>query len=615
LIGRRPDIDGLRAIAVLSVLLFHAGLSTFSGGFVGVDVFFVISGYLITGIIVEDCRKSRFSFVTFYTKRIRRIFPALILVLIATLVAGWFFLLPSDFAAVAKQALAGSFFVPNFLFWNEAGYFDKAAELKPLLHLWSLGIEEQFYFIWPAAIYLVVRNQRSLISFLLAITIGSFAYCVFKTIYDPVFAFYIPLTRIWELSLGALVAVANRTPSSERMRSLLSAGGLTVIGVAVLTFSQKAQFPGALAAIPTLGAAAVIWAGEDNKVSRNLLAAKPVSYIGLVSYPLYLWHWPIISFSHLLDWQLRIRTIFAVSLVLAVLTYELIEKTAHRIDPRRISRVLVPGMITAAAISLPVIINGGFYNRYPADVVSILKTMHYDYGPDGRFYECWLVDERARQDFPPECTSPNRSGGILIVGDSHAARIYPGIARILKDAPVWQITRSSCLPMGGRPLCDQTRDYALKIASEQKPKYVILYAAWSNYSSNWDKNSKLGNSLGLVIDKFSKAGSQVIVLGPAPKWEKPLPLLAFKAWGKTGKVPSRARDVETVIHSIDLQIREIAEIRGAWFISVNDHLCNERGCLVHVPSDPGALISWDTGASHDIGCCVHLQHDRRIDKA
>lgn len=590
----RPDIDGLRAIAVLSVLLFHAGYPAFSGGFVGVDVFFVISGYLITGFILNDQNQSLTAHLKdFYARRIRRIFPALIVVIAASLVAGWFWLLPPDYVALAKQALAGAFFVPNFLFWSEAGYFDKVAELKPLLHLWSLGIEEQFYLVWPIAIF-TIKRTRLLRPFLFVVTIASFAYCVYLTASDPNSAYYLPFSRMWELTIGGLIAAISFRSSNTLVNNALSVFGLSAILWSVVAISPSDPFPGAIAAIPTLGAAALIWSGPSTFIASRLLSIKPAIYIGLISYPLYLWHWPLLSFARQLGWPISTWMVLAASVALASITYEFIERPLKSGRFRPFPFPLLAGMGMVAACGFAVVISAGVYWRYPIDSASILKTLSYDYGPDGRLYECWLVDEKGSQQYPPECTSPNGKDGILIVGDSHAARLYPGLLKAFPNNPVWQITRSGCLPLGGSSLCNQTRDYALQIAKQQHPKYVILFAAWLNHSEDWSGAAPLGKMLASTIEQFVSTGTHVVVLGPAPIWKPSLPQVAYNEQQKSGKVPFRiqtGRDVSAV----DREIQDIATRNGAAFVSVNDTLCNDLGCLVRSPSAPDLLTSWDYG--------------------
>ncbi len=579
---------------MVSVLLFHAGYSHFAGGFVGVDVFFVISGYLITGIIVKDRSSTLFEHLKdFYTRRIRRIFPALLTVLAASLAAGWFLLLPADYEALARQALAGALFVPNFLFWSEAGYFDKAAELKPLLHLWSLGIEEQFYLLWPVVVYYAKRS-RFLTLILTAITAVSFACCIYLTATDPTSAFYLPHARVWELSVGGLLATTVIKPN-PRAATVASTLGLLALLVSVFTFKPGAHFPGALAAIPVLGTAALIWSGPSTIVAVRLLSLRPIVYAGLISYPLYLWHWPIISLIRQSGWSVPRSGILLLSAILAALTYELIERRIRHTRASTTSISLLSAMAASAMMALFVVISQGFYSRYPADVASILKTMKYDYGPDARLYECWLVDEKGPQQFPPSCTEPRGANGLLIVGDSHAARLYPGLARTLDGSPVWQVTTSSCLPSGGSSLCNRTRDYAIKIAAEQKPRTVVLFAAWVNYSSDWSYQTERARSLGATIDRFTMTGTRVIVLGPAPIWNPSLPVAAFRHWKDTNSIPGRLVPADDRVLIVGDQIRDVSERHGANYISVRDLLCVESNCVVHAPGKPGDLISWDYG--------------------
>lgn len=588
----RPDVDGLRAVAVTSVLLFHAGYQGFSGGFVGVDVFFVISGYVITRTILRDIREARFSFQEFYARRVRRIFPALLLVIVVTLVAGWFLLVPEKYEVLAREAVAGALFVPNLLFWNEAGYFDKAAESKPLLHLWSLGIEEQFYLVWPAAVLLFARRERALIGFFFIVAITSFAFCIYLTAVDHVAAFYLPLSRVWELSLGGIASVLRWEPASPKVRSWLLMAGLAAIGAAVLRLAPGPKFPGAWAAIPTLGAAIVIWSGRNNtSLPGRLLASKPVAYVGLISYPLYLWHWPLIVVARP---SIPVFGLLALSVILAILSYELFEKKLRKARPRMVARPLLAGMVVATVVSFAIVAAEGVYSRYPPEVASILRK--YDYGEDARLYTCWLVDERGPQSYAPECTAPTLDGGILIVGDSHAARLYPGLRNTLANAAIWQITRSACSPSWGNSSpCGRTWDYALEIAKRQRPRLVILFASWLFYAIDWHENTAIAASLGSIIDRFVSTGAKVIVLGPAPVWKQPVPDIAYGEWRRTGHVPDRLNDVDPTVGVVDQQIRSIAQSHGARFVSVSDLLCDDVGCLVHPPGDPARLMSWDTG--------------------
>ena len=349
----RPDIDGLRGVAVLLVVAFHAAPAWFPGGFIGVDIFFVISGYLITKIILEQIKAQRFSLTQFYSRRIRRILPALILVVAITYVAGAFLLLRDEFQHLSHHTLAAAGFASNFLLWTESGYFDSAAEIKPLLHLWSLSIEEQFYILWPALI-LVAAKLRLRIELLTgALIIGSLSWGIFAISRDPVAAFYSPQTRVWELLIGALLATLALNQAAQKTSGIESKMhgqlpnysallGLSLIVASTIWLNSKSAFPGALALAPVLGAALLISnTTAPSWVNRALLAARILVWFGKISFPLYLWHWPLLSYARILENQtpsLPIRIgLVCVSILLAWATYKWIE-TPIRYGPQQNSK-------------------------------------------------------------------------------------------------------------------------------------------------------------------------------------------------------------------------------------------------------------------------------------
>jgi peptidoglycan/LPS O-acetylase OafA/YrhL len=332
----RADIDGLRAVAVLAVVGYHAFPDWCRGGFVGVDVFFVISGYLISTIIMRGLQQHRFLLHEFYARRVRRIFPALALVLAASFALGWFTLLPHEYAQLGKHVAGGAGFISNFVLWAEAGYFDGAAELKPLLHLWSLGVEEQYYILWPLLLFLAWRRRFGVLGLTLSILVGSFALNVAVVGTDPVAAFYSPATRFWELMVGSSLAyVALARPNiidstAGTWRNAAAFSGAALIVVAVLGLHARMAFSGYWAALPTLGALLIIAAGPEAWINRQLLAHPAAVFIGLISYPLYLWHWPSLSFVRILalgenNVPTRLGAI-AASIVAAWLTYRLLER-------------------------------------------------------------------------------------------------------------------------------------------------------------------------------------------------------------------------------------------------------------------------------------------------
>ena len=334
----RADIDGLRALAVASVIAFHAFPTVFPGGLIGVDVFFVISGFLITGIILDGLQKDAFSFAEFYRRRIRRIFPSLIVVLAASMIAGWFLLLPDEFTRLGKHVVASAAFIQNFILWGESGYFDKAAATKPLLHLWSLGVEEQFYIVWPLLLLAAGRLRLSkswLVGSILAI---SFIVSLIYARQDSTLAFYSPVTRFWELMTGGMLAVVagqNRYgKASSGARNLggniKSIVGLVAIALPICVLDDKSLFPGWWALLPTVGCYLVLSAGPEAWCNRIVLSWRPLVWLGLISYPLYLWHWPLLSFmtiaeSRIPSVEARIGAVL-ISVALAWATYRFVNR-------------------------------------------------------------------------------------------------------------------------------------------------------------------------------------------------------------------------------------------------------------------------------------------------
>lgn len=320
----RPDIDGLRAIAVLAVVIFHAFPSALRGGFIGVDIFFVISGFLISTIIYESVKNETFSFKDFYSRRIRRIFPALLVVITVTFLFGFFILFADEFSALGKLVAAGIGFVANLVLWSEAGYFDAATETKPLLHLWSLGIEEQFYIIWPLLLIFAWKRKISLLIVTMIVLLASFSFNILNIKTDPVATFYSPLTRIWELLFGSVLAWImvfkkdafanfnfkinkqlsrykpfNNAEEGNIFANILSTFGIVLFIIGFVEITKESFFPGYWALVPVLGTVMIIMAGPEAWINKKILSSKIAVWFGLISFPLYLWHWPILSYGRI----------------------------------------------------------------------------------------------------------------------------------------------------------------------------------------------------------------------------------------------------------------------------------------------------------------------------
>ena len=437
----RPDIDGLRAIAVLSIVVFHAFRSLAGGGFVGVDIFFVISGFLISKHIWEELDAGTFSIKTFYARRIRRIFPALSVVLLACVVMGWVILTPREYEQLGTHIVAGAAFLANIIFWKEAGYFDSAADTKPLLHLWSLGVEEQFYIVWPLCLVLIRRYTRHLGWALLGIVGVSLAYSMMLVRHDAVADFYSPLTRFWELALGAgLGYIALHKPAISLVgRSFISWVGLSLILSAVLLLHPGFAFPGAWALVPTVGTACMIYAGEDAWLNRKVLSLRLLVWVGLISYPLYLWHWPLLSFARIMESQtpaIEVRFwLVAASVALAWLTYKLLERPLRS---RPLSRntvvILCLTMFLLAAAGIIVAKSDGFKSRQFSMLNGDSSTIVLGSDRGNLQHECGLAE--TQKSIFQYCLSSGEPRYALL-GDSKGEALFYGLVRESKPDKQW----------------------------------------------------------------------------------------------------------------------------------------------------------------------------------
>lgn len=419
----RPEIDGLRSVAVLPVILFHAGLSSFSGGYVGVDVFFVISGYLITSILLNDIDGGRFSILRFYERRVRRILPALFLVMAVSVPAAMLLLRPNDLIDFAKSLIAVPLFLSNVLFWAERGYFDAATDLKPLVHTWSLAVEEQFYILYPPLLYLMARaalRWRALVfGGLFALSLAASWYLTrlhFET------GFYLPFSRAWELLSGAGAAVVlRRRPGIGGLAGTLAAGaGLLLVLWAVFTYDAGTVFPG-IAAVPVVfGTVLLILAAREGNPVHRVLAWRPLVWIGLLSYSLYLWHQPIFVFiRHAGGGEAAVLASLPLVLAASVLSYRLVEQPLRRAGAsrRRVFGLAAAASLAFIAIGAWLVASGGLIARYSAADRQIIEQ----YQDQAAFSETRF---NAREFRPFDGSGRIK---VLLTGDSHARDLL-GIA-------------------------------------------------------------------------------------------------------------------------------------------------------------------------------------------
>jgi peptidoglycan/LPS O-acetylase OafA/YrhL len=453
----RADIDGLRAIAILSVVVFHAFPSVLTGGFVGVDIFFVISGFLITSILVNSLERDKFTFFDFYCRRIKRIFPALLIVLLSILLYGWFFLLGDDYCHLGKNVAGGAGFISNYLLWRESGYFDTASVSKPLLHLWSLAIEEQFYIFWPFLLWLVHRRRLNLVKLIVIVGLISFTLSIAKIHTDKIAAFYSPQTRFWELMAGACLACITLNEHRYiNIKKWIDPNAQSFIGVMLLAISiyvinENKMFPGTWATLPVLGTVLIISAGQQAFLNRNFFSNRILVWIGLISYPLYLWHWPLLSLAHISientpSITIRIAIIF-LSVILAWLTYKLIETP---LKAKNIVFPLVFAMILGGAIGFVIYDKNGFPNRFQG--LESIDVAGNEFGHDWKMHTCFLQLDQGDKLFPDRnlCIE-KRKHNIFLWGDSFAAALYPGLNFLerSKGFGVAYFAANSCPPLLG----------------------------------------------------------------------------------------------------------------------------------------------------------------------
>jgi len=617
----RREIDGLRALAVIPVIFFHAGFSTFSGGYVGVDVFFVISGYLITSLILAEKQAGTFSLMRFYERRARRILPALFLVMFACLPFAWLWLLPGDLNNFSESLVAVSVFSSNLLFYLKSGYFATAAELKPLLHTWSLAVEEQYYVLFPIFLLLTWRlGKRWIIALLASVAIISLAAAQWGSLTHPAFTFFLLPTRGWEILVGAFVAfyLFKHDKShiiNENLAQAFGVIGLLLIAYAVFAFDKETPFPSFYALIPTIGTALIILYATEQTFVGRLLGSKPLVGIGLISYSAYLWHQPIFAFARQRSYnepsKLLLVALALAAIVLAFLSWKYVE-TPFR-NRRRIKRsyVFVFGALCSAlfvGIGLVGHLTKGFVGRLSPSQREILSYGTYDIKTLYREHVCFLDPEQGYTEFSDQCKGINpTSASALIWGDSFAAALSVGLRQLLPS--VIQYTASGCPPIkdaviSWRPQCKSINDFVMKEIQRIQPQSIFLDANWLLYNKQKPTTSITG-----TIDYIHTVSplSKITVVGPAPQWLPSLPVFMLKRHIGIGK-PIYLQLQTSVfgdLISIDKKFDVVAKNDRVEFYSPLEGLCEDSRCLaVTTFRNRLTLTAWDYGHLTEGGSLV-----------
>jgi peptidoglycan/LPS O-acetylase OafA/YrhL len=589
----RPDIDGLRAIAVMLVLNYHAFPQALPGGFVGVDVFFVISGFLITDIIARELGEKRFSLLGFYARRIRRIFPALIVVLAAVLVLGWLWMLPAAYAQLGSDVFASAAFSANIALLLQSGYFDLESARKPLLHLWSLGIEEQFYLAWPLILLLAARPRWRILAVATVLGLASFALNVTLIGRDPVATFYLPFTRAFELLAGAALArgwsFGGKTAAASNWQAAM---GLVLIALAAGLLDPHRAFPGWWAILPVAGTVLLLSA-PGAWLNRTVLASRAMVGIGLISYPLYLWHWPLLVFfgtiKHGELTLLECELIVLASMLLAWATYRLVE-TPFRFGPASPRKLVMlgPGMILVGEAGGAVVAGHGFDFRLPAEIRAMANVPTQN--AKWRLHRC-LLDLSKEMSFADECVDRASGPLVLVWGDSTAGALMPGLlkARQTRDFGIAQLTSSSCIPalnadIPSTPNCRAINDKVLSLAREINPDIVLLHGTWEKH---------LDNVAETVVALKRLTAARVVVLGGVPAWKRGLPSEVLKYFMLHRRLIPTRSNVAAQSNGYDAVMRARLVPLGAEFISASDTFCNGEGCLTRSGDSAGDITVSD----------------------
>ncbi len=607
----RRDIDGLRAIAVVPVVLYHAGFAAFGGGFVGVDIFFVISGFLITSLIAPEILQGDFSILRFYERRIRRIFPALFVVMFVCAVAATILFMPQHLKDFSQSLGAATLFLSNVLFWTEAGYFDAPAEFKPLLHTWSLAVEEQFYIVFPPALWaLLTFARRSSKAIIIFAAIASFGYSLWSVKTAPDAAFYLPFTRMWELLLGSMLALGYLPPlRNTRAAGWLCGLGFILIAMAVFGYSHATPFPGAAALLPCLGAALVIYARAPvGSLTAGLLHWAPVVNTGLLSYSLYLWHWPLYVF--LKYYQLgevsiadRIGVVL-VSFLLAVLSLRFIEAPFRR----RQALASRGSLFATAAICMMVAVIfgavGHLTHGWPArlsDETKRLAAYSTSVNPYGSRCHA-TVKNPIEPSSACQFGSPGKPS-LAVWGDSHASMFVPALAEHFgrRGERVIHLSFSGCPPapdftradLGQNDRCAKFNDDVLRYLSESSSiRKVLLIARWTTHltpttqSTITDPAQRLkaySGALRATVVRLRKAGKEVVIFYPVPEvfMDTPSILARMSVLGRDPSSLTTSLEAYRERHDWARNLfAELADMPGVTALHPEQVLCDMQKCRV-----------------------------------
>lgn len=592
-IDRRNDVDGMRAVAVIAVVIYHAFPTQIPGGFVGVDVFFVISGFIISRLIFQGLDQDTFSFAGFYARRIRRIFPPVIAVMLFSLGVGWFVLFSDEYAQLGKHVTAGASFLSNFALWSEAGYFDAAKEVKPLLHLWSLGIEEQFYLVFPVLAWAVWKLRLSFAAVFSLLGVASLAYSLVIVQSDAVADFYSPASRVWELLAGSLLAWTVHRGFSERWHAqfcnVLSATGMVLL-VLAFAFIHPEGFPGVWAIGPVVGAVLVIAAGPTALINRWVLSNSVALWFGWISFALYLWHWPLLSFARILLGEVPSFEVRAIAVLLAValawISTQFFETPIRRQSGRKSVAALVVVMVLTGGAGIWVWMSAGLSTRDMAKIGQEATDAARDWAYETtRMVNGEIVGVHTLAGSEPEQA--------VFLGSSIMGQYFPRAKRIYQDGPQPRLTavyasRNHCTPMPMYDLvsgpekinCLEYYRAAMQLAKREKVVRVVLAGEWPSFHREGAITAQ-GAAFVLDIKALVASGKAVYLIGRSPSNQLFDPLNLARASSRLlgSSLPDQSIDravAENLSALADLE--RIAALAGATVVNPLDYLCGPATC-------------------------------------
>ncbi len=592
----RPEIDGLRAIAVLSVVFYHAGVRGFSGGFVGVDVFFVISGYLITSILRNDLARQRYSLAEFYRRRVQRIFPALFAMILVVSMVSAVAMLPVEIRHYSTSLLATVLFLSNFEFYRLTDYFELGSSARPLLHTWSLAVEEQWYLFWPLLLSASIFKARSrAVGLTVSIIAISFLLSVIFINIDSAATFYFLPTRAWELGLGAFLSISKIEIRNRLLNECAGIVGLALILLSVKMYTHETTFPGLAALPPCLGAFLLIMAGERGGVVTRALSLRPLTFVGLISYSLYLWHWPIIVFSE--AWLFLPKTpalsvgVIALSFFAAIVSWRFVERP-FRLGAGRFSTKLVLSgggiaILCGAGLAVTMPVAANLLRSFPPHQEDMARYMYFDGDAAFRRGTCFMVGPRSAYDRTGCLTPTGAAPPVVLVGDSHAAHLWPGLSLYPSEIDVLQATFTGCVAKRyaaqSGVACRQKMNETLSGLSALNPSAVL-------FSSRWHREDVADLKV-LFSDPLIRRYNPILV-GPTPEYIAALPrLIVFSERNSDPGLVDRSRS--DGVFELDAEMRAMAREVGVPYFSMTDLLCHDGRC--DSLAKPGIPLQFDYG--------------------